>query len=452
MNSIQSNNSYFFLNQNGQLDEEKKTKGFLASLNRFIQVLFGYKNYNLSSIVAKCLQNKQAVDPALLNKTFKSLHFTDAEIIILEALIEGETIELKFSSSDIDLKKFNAKLNASKELKMIFTAKKAGEAFELLRKSTHKIATFAMQTTLPLNENTPVPLSKADIYTVDKLADFYQTVNNEGSKVHLDKNDKVYISAKKAHDFRQSIMVQLQDNHADIIAYDSPTIESAGLWEYTALEKWYFAWKKSSIGHIAVEYGTKMNHRISHMMEHYENSARKLQHLLFERYALNFDALITEEAKIVIKAQLKAENNDLSDEAINALFIQTMRQLFETASEQHFQMHDNTLKQSVNPIFNQIISAIYINRGLINQDHEHKKKYKKTMLCSEYGQISLINRINEFKILLENNYALQGQSIIRLPVDKKDKDLVMPADFLRKWNPVLIKLELPTVLKDAMKS
>ena len=426
LNYFNPNSEYIYLNKDRSIGIEKKEKGILTTLQHLFYSIFYGRDYSLANVLVHLTESgyfqefKDYKKHVLLEKTFKVLNFDRKEAFDLAVLCKNESIEL---SSKTNYDKFNEKLHANNNvLNQLFTAFKCKNVFSSLKKITYKI-----------NHLTQVEVQKSkftpkELYQIDKLADFYDFIESQ-YKIQLKGDDPFFIACKKSDQKRKDIFEDLKkhETKADIIEYDAKTIHAANLWKYNSLELLYFKLKSSTTGHIAVEYRTNEGaSRLSHMMENYENSAKKLHHTLFKGYQLDLMKLLTDEANqsLIVKYG--------SEEEVK----KWLRDQYDTITSSHIEESQETLKKSENSALNQIGCAFSFHRSPFVRDHKKLKEYKPSLLCSEYAQKNLTNTLT----LLENKLkeSLQTHNeMIHLPIDGHDRDYAAPADFHRKWESVL---------------
>ena len=164
------------------------------------------------------------------------------------------------------------------------------------------------------------------------------------------------------------------------------------------------------------------------MMAEYDDTAVGLQNLIFQRYRLDLQRLLTDEAKAALLAQ------GVSQDELEAV----LRKEFDQLSAEHIAENQSFLEKSTNSLANQLFFPLSCTLFKKSLDQTQARPYKSVMLCSEYAQLSLVNRIVAFGNRLQERYGLQ-QPGMRVPLGSRDFDLASPGDFFKRWKEVLVE-------------
>lgn len=420
---------YLFLDKTGRLCHE--SKGDTSWLGRLLHVLFGSRDYRLDRILAKVLSNLNGVDTywasrparrALAERTFRVMRFDAEQSRKLASLLIDKSVVLDSRSQG--LLDFNRKISRSlNRLGAIFAAERREHLVHDLRTFTFKTAIFGVNATSRINKlcNMDLDLDLREIVMLEKLWVFRNSfLDHRCGSFALVEDDPVHLLAQLASHLRDALLAKIQHDPADIIFYDAATTQSAGLWSYSWLQNLYFAIKGSGLGHVAVEYRRKGWARVSHMMCDYTDSPIYLEACLSRRYRLNLWSFMSEEAK----GRLLQEKGEQSEPYL--------RQMFDALSDEHILAHHNELSKALNPPSNQVLFITDITAFKESLDVNAARPYRETMLCSEYAQISLVNRLLALGAKLKEELSLKSGAI-RLPIGPRDFDRVGPADFFKRW-------------------
>jgi hypothetical protein len=409
---------FYYLNKKGAIKTEAKKNS--CPLKRAFYQFIGTRQYDLTQIAQACLSSDSLHATAclkdILKKTLNRLSLTLDEQSLIASCLTEERTEISSALQATHLLKLNKKLKKQKNLRRLFIAANKKDLFNELVKKSYRIATLLKLDVSILNHQT---FDASEVQIIDRLADFYESLN--AAQITLPEDHPLRSASKKASEIKEAILQNWDSSDIDVIAYDADTVEKIGLWRYSPIEKGYFTWKKSNIGHIALKIQLQNKPIISHMMETYEQTPLKLHQLFFDHYQLNWDNLLTAQAKQLLGVDYK----------------NIVNLLFSDISATHLNEHSTNLKKATNSPFNQLTSAFRFTKSFFKHDYTQAAAYPHSMLCSEYAQISFLNRLSLLNNTLKQNYNMTGD-LLAIPLSEYDKTFIMPADFLKKWKDALI--------------
>jgi len=446
LNELSVQDNYLYLDRAGHMHHEQK--GVTCWLGRFLCQLCGIRDYRLHRVVLVCLKethHSAQQKEILLQKAFLQKRCTPGKDSRLAQLALGRQIEINSSDPLIQYNRLICR--NEKWLCRVFRATGNSVALDDFKKVTYKLYRYkAIAADKDQYGNTLLNrIQRAikcnvydglvgDWYILDELEKIGRLLDKNCRILSLAADDPMCALLEKAAIVCESVRSAYADERfdADVLCYDLPDIQTLKLWSYTGIEKWVLS-RNGNVGHVAVEVRTPSGVTVSHMMEKYTQTDRMLQHLSLRRFRLNLQKLLTPKALAACVQKLEGSGLELD---------KWLRDKWQQVSGDHIASEQSTLLEAKNSALNQIIAPFRVTLPWRRTNHRTLKPYQHAMLCSEYVQMSITNRLNLLeRVLREELNLVCDETVLEIPLDSQQHDRVLPGKMLERWKAVLIPVD-----------